>query len=56
MSRVATMEAMWTKGPSFPKGIPEPSVAVRPTTFATSVLYKKKRDDQLKIMVAACKY
>ena len=36
--RVATMEAMWTKGPSFPRGIPEPRVAVRPTTFATRVL------------------
>ena len=42
VSSVATIEAMWTKGPSFPKGIPEPSVAVRPTTFATSVLYKEE--------------
>ena len=41
VSSVATMEAMWTKGPSLPSGIPEPSVAVRPTTFATSVLHKE---------------
>lgn len=33
---VASMHAMWMKGPSFPRGIPEPRVAVRPTTFATS--------------------
>ena len=39
--RVATIEAMWTKGPSLPNGIPDPRVAVRPTTFATSVLHKK---------------
>lgn len=38
VSRVATMEAMCTKGPSFPRGIPEPRVAVRPTTLATRVL------------------
>ena len=39
--RVATIDAMCTKGPSLPSGIPEPSVAVRPTTFATRVLDKK---------------
>ena len=36
--RVATMLAMWTKGPSFPSGIPEPRVAVRPTALAMKVL------------------
>ena len=40
---VATIEAMCTKGPSLPSGIPEPNVAVRPTTFATSVLDNKDR-------------
>merc|ERR1719239_539035 len=29
---------MWTNGPSLPRGIPEPSVAVRPITLATRVL------------------
>ena len=43
MRRVATIEAMCTKGPSLPSGIPEPNVAVRPTTFATSVLDNKDR-------------
>ena len=37
----ATILAMCTNGPSFPSGIPEPNVAVRPTTFATSVLKVK---------------
>lgn len=35
------MLAMWTKGPSFPNGIPLPSVNVRPTILATRVLKVK---------------
>ena len=35
--RVATIDAIWTKGPSFPRGIPLPRVAVKPTIFATRV-------------------
>ena len=35
---VAMMLAMCTKGPSLPRGIPLPSVAVSPTILASSVL------------------
>lgn len=38
LSSWATIDAIWTKGPSLPSGIPEPKVAVSPITFATSVL------------------
>ena len=41
-SRAATILAIWTKGPSFPNGIPEPSVAVRPTVLAINVLNNRK--------------
>ena len=37
VKHVATIEAMWTNGPSLPKGIPLPSVAVKPTIFAIKV-------------------
>jgi hypothetical protein len=37
-STVATQLERCTKGPSLPRGIPAPRVAVRPTTFATRVL------------------
>ena len=35
--RVATIEAMCTKGPSLPRGIPLPRVAVSPTILAMRV-------------------
>ena len=37
----AMEQQMCTKGPSFPSGIPEPRVAVRPTTFARKTLMVK---------------
>lgn len=37
LRRVATIEAMCTKGPSLPSGNPEPKVKVSPTIFAISV-------------------
>ena len=36
--KAAMEQQMWTKGPSFPKGIPDPSVEVRPITLAPNIL------------------
>lgn len=37
LSKVATIEAMCTNGPSLPRGKPEPRVQVSPTILAMSV-------------------
>ena len=34
----AMEQQMWTKGPSLPRGMPEPKVAVRPITLARKTL------------------
>ena len=41
----ATMDIMWTKGPSLPTESPEPMASTVPTALATRVLYDKTSDD-----------